>query len=633
MARELIEWRLTRPHEAHFETKEESPMCSKIAFGGRVALVSTAILAILGTTGSVALGQTITVDISADIIDVDPDTSTVADLPGPDGHISFSEAMIASNNTPGRQTIGFAIPANLWTYLDWYFPGRAVVHTVVGFYWRVYDEVTIDGTTQTAFTGDTNPDGWEVVLWGSALYLNADNCTVTGLDSSSVSVTESNALVENNTAMGIELFGGSGSLVKDNTGGTLKIDRSNDNVAVGNTFQRVRVLGWVGGGQPATNNRIGGPAPADRNFITGFGTWDSEGYPGGFAVQIFDATGTIIENNSIGTTPDGVQQGHLATTSGIYFESENHDTIVRNNRIAGILGHGIGPHYDGWLVGSAITLYGTGSGISIQGNTIGLDAAGEPVLGSVNGIGSYNYYLGPVQGVTIGGQEPGQGNEIAGHLISGIVIVNPYAGVTISGNSIHDNAGIGIDLVTPVFQYGVTLNDPGDADSGGNGLQNFPVLTSAGGSGSVTTIDGSLNSLANQAFTLEFFASPACDPTGYGQGTTYLGATTLTTNGAGNAAFSATLPVGAPNGSAITATAAQNATGNTSEFSACVTLAVINPVGDLDGDGAVGVTDFLALLASWGPCPGACPPSCAADFDGDCAVGTTDMLTLLANWS
>jgi hypothetical protein len=55
--------------------------------------------------------------------------------------------------------------------------------------------------------------------------------------------------------------------------------------------------------------------------------------------------------------------------------------------------------------------------------------------------------------------------------------------------------------------------------------------------------------------------------------------------------------------------------------------------GDVNGDGTVGVVDFLGLLAAWGPCPGACPPSCAADFDGDCAVGVTDLLTLLANWS
>ncbi len=54
--------------------------------------------------------------------------------------------------------------------------------------------------------------------------------------------------------------------------------------------------------------------------------------------------------------------------------------------------------------------------------------------------------------------------------------------------------------------------------------------------------------------------------------------------------------------------------------------------GDLDGDGHVTITDFLALLAAWGPCDEPCPPSCSGDLDGDCVVGIVDFLTLLANW-
>ena len=56
-------------------------------------------------------------------------------------------------------------------------------------------------------------------------------------------------------------------------------------------------------------------------------------------------------------------------------------------------------------------------------------------------------------------------------------------------------------------------------------------------------------------------------------------------------------------------------------------------LGDLDGDCMVGITDFLALLAAWGPCPDPCPPGCAADLDGDCEVGITDFLALLSNWT
>ncbi len=50
-------------------------------------------------------------------------------------------------------------------------------------------------------------------------------------------------------------------------------------------------------------------------------------------------------------------------------------------------------------------------------------------------------------------------------------------------------------------------------------------------------------------------------------------------------------------------------------------------LGDLDGDGMVGIVDFLALLAAWGTDPGG-PP----DFDGDGMVGIADFLTLLACW-
>jgi hypothetical protein len=49
--------------------------------------------------------------------------------------------------------------------------------------------------------------------------------------------------------------------------------------------------------------------------------------------------------------------------------------------------------------------------------------------------------------------------------------------------------------------------------------------------------------------------------------------------------------------------------------------------GDLDGDGEVGINDFLDLLAAWGPNPGH-----AGDLDGDDIVGINDFLMLLAAW-
>jgi hypothetical protein len=62
--------------------------------------------------------------------------------------------------------------------------------------------------------------------------------------------------------------------------------------------------------------------------------------------------------------------------------------------------------------------------------------------------------------------------------------------------------------------------------------------------------------------------------------------------------------------------------------------------GDLDSNGEVGIEDFLLLLASWGPCPTPCPPTCIADIATssgeqptfDCTVDINDMLALLGNW-
>ena len=51
---------------------------------------------------------------------------------------------------------------------------------------------------------------------------------------------------------------------------------------------------------------------------------------------------------------------------------------------------------------------------------------------------------------------------------------------------------------------------------------------------------------------------------------------------------------------------------------------------DLDDNAAVGVSDLLSLLGSWGPCPP--KADCPADFDGSGDVGVKDLLILLGNW-
>jgi titin len=80
---------------------------------------------------------------------------------------------------------------------------------------------------------------------------------------------------------------------------------------------------------------------------------------------------------------------------------------------------------------------------------------------------------------------------------------------------------------------------------------------------------------------VEFFASPTADPSGHGQGQVYLGYTTVTTDGSGNASFAALVLFAGPTGWVVSATATaltgtntvnMIASGDTSEFSADVTV-------------------------------------------------------------
>jgi hypothetical protein len=141
------------------------------------------------------------------------------------------------------------------------------------------------------------------------------------------------------------------------------------------------------------------------------------------------------------------------------------------------------------------------------------------------------------------------------------VVVEDGRGNTITANSIHHNAGLGIDLGND----GVSTSDPLDADAGANNLQNFPVIASAASGAGATAISGSLQSTPDTTFTIEFFASPAADPSGHGEGQRFLGRTTVHTGADGNAAFAASVGTSAT-GEFVSATATDPG-GNTSEFS------------------------------------------------------------------
>jgi hypothetical protein len=384
-------------------------------------------------------------------------------------------------------------------------------------------------------------------------------------------------LISGNGNYGIILSQGSGNLVQGNRIGT---DASGAR-ALGNLFG-VFITG--------SDNTLGGAGEGARNLISGNGLRAVDIFGAGNRVQGnyigTDVTGTAAvgnrdgvfitgSNNVIGGTEAGAGNLISGNDNGVYI-SGGAGNLIQGNRIgtdasgAAPLGNFFGVVVVGPLNTIGGTAPGAGNLISgnrnsgvfvfadgtlVQGNLVGTDGTGARALG--NGGDGVTLFS---SANTVGGVEAGAGNTIAFNGGAGVG-VQGGVGNRIQGNAIHSNSGLGIDL----GGNGVTPNDAGDADTGPNQLQNFPVLSVAL-AGGTTRVAGTVNSSANTTFTLDFYASAAADPSGFGEGARYLGSAVVTTDGSGNARFEVTLAAPTTPGEVVTATATDPA-GNTSEFS------------------------------------------------------------------
>ena len=314
---------------------------------------------------------------------------------------------------------------------------------------------------------------------------------------------------------------------------------------IGTDITGTQALGNSGNGVTAGDSAlIGGIEPEARNIISANGSF------GNVALGINGSgAAAIVRGNYIGTDVTGTRS--LGNPG-------NGITIFSNNNIIGGLVAGSGNVISGNAAGIVISGFSSAVGNVIQANFIGTNAAGTgPVPNIQQGIvvtsGVNN---------TIGGTQSEAANKIAYNGGPG-VSVNNSTGIAIRGNSIFSNNGLGIDLGA----NGVTANDNIDADVGPNTLQNFPVVTTVMSTNNTTTIQGSLNSLPNTTFDIDFYSSAAVDPSGNGEGAQFFGTAPVTTNGNGNATINVTFPVPLATGRVITATAS-DPNGNTSEFSA-----------------------------------------------------------------
>lgn len=362
---------------------------------------------------------------------------------------------------------------------------------------------TIDGSTQTAFTGDTNPDGPEIFLDGAL----------------------------------------------QPTDGGLQL--ADDNVVTG-----LVVSGFVGHGIDI-NWRVDPDFKPSHNRVVG---------------------------NYIGTDPTGTMAVPNQTGAGVFIQglgspfAQGSGNVIEGNLISGNLRFAIG------LCDADRT--------EIRGNRIGVDRNGAPL-----GNGDHGILL------TCAGSPRNviESNTIAWNGLDGIhdapdyrfgvaFTADGHQGNRITGNSIHSNGGLGIDLLPPPFPPSdppatPTPNDSCDADSGGNLLQNFPEITRAESGGASTLVEGFLHAAPGQTYTVELFASSAADPSGHGEGETFLTALTVVPDGSCHGDFSITLPAPLPAGAVITATAT-DAAGNTSEFSRGLAVIELNrpPVADAGAD-------------------------------------------------
>jgi hypothetical protein len=340
-------------------------------------------------------------------------------------------------------------------------------------------------------------------------------------------------------------------------------------------------------------------------------------------------SGNVIEGNYVGTDVTGTVA--LGADAGQNSQIEG-TGIIANNVFSGL--------------GSVLALWcqpsvpGT---LLVQNNFFGTDATGTKPLPNgfiyPGGLDVFTQLGGPGAGTIVVTGNTFAFNDGPGILADG----DTGASVLIENNTIHDNTGPGVisgqgpgvqierNSIYANGDLGIDLTPHGEGDSGlgdlvrlnaandaanhvgPNNLMNFPILTSAYTAGGTTTISGGLDTgtvngqpfLANATITLDFYANAAPDPTGYGQGQTWLGSCTVATDSTGhlvsspdgsevitNGQFTTTLNMPVPGGESYLTATATDASGDTSEFSADIPLAPTS-----GGPYTIRAGDSLTLLA------------------------------------
>jgi CSLREA domain-containing protein/uncharacterized repeat protein (TIGR01451 family) len=449
------------------------------------------------------------------------------------GVCTLRAAIQEANVFAGADTIAFAIGFGAATISP-----TSALPAVTG-------ALTIDGTTQPGYRGLP-----VVQLSGASAGAGVDGLTLNA-------TTTVRGLVVNQFG-GTGIVAGRASVIQNcfiGTDVTGTLDR-------GNAGPGIESFGSETIGGPA----VGGPLFGPGNLISGNGG-------AGISIDVANgAVGSTIEGNLIGT--------NLRATARI------------GNGGAGISATATGPtHFAGFFgkpglgnviagnAGDGISLLNSANAV-IDANKIGTDSTTTVNLGNTgNGV-----LIADNASSNVGANSE---NTIYFNTGAGIKVTTSSTSNFVAKNETFFNGGLGIDLGTT----GVTANDPGDADTGPNSLQNFPVLSSPSLSadGRSVTFTAKLNSTPNARFELDYYTGPSCDTSGNGEGTDVAGTSVdVQTDGSGNLTLTKT--VFADPGEVVTATASRRLgnpvfSAGTSEFSACIAVPfahtfTVNSAGD-----------------------------------------------------
>jgi hypothetical protein len=385
---------------------------------------------------------------------------------------SLRQAILNANVNPGYDTIEFDIE-----------PGGLQTISLTSPLPTLADPVFIDATSQPGWVADPliRVDGLGLNVPSNGLTITADGCKVKGLLLTDFKDAGIGLYSNNNVVAGDRFFGNdvgveianavSGNviggttlrgrnLIQDNrTAGVSIHERSTGNLVEGNYIgtdptgnagvsNGTGVLIFDGAG----NNTIGGAAAGAGNLIsgnTGDGIYIRRG-----------VTGVLVQGNQIGTNAAG-SAAVANRFSGVEIAGPS-NTVGGTAAGAGNLISGNSQQ--------GIVIDGAGTGVLVQGNQIGTNAAGTAAL--ANGMSGVEM---AASNNTVGGTAAGAGNLISGNSQDGIVIDGSVTGVLVQGNQIGTNATgtaalangrAGVEIAGPSNTVGGTAAGAGNLVSG-----------------------------------------------------------------------------------------------------------------------------------------------------------------------